>query len=345
VVNTALDGGVNIMDVFMPQAEVRSYMSRAIGKRRKDLMLQGHVGATLQSDGQYLRSRDVEKCDEFVKDFLSRFNTDYIDFGMIHFVDTDDDYKEAFDSPYIEYVQKLKKDGIVRYLGASTHDAATGMRMINTGLIDIIMFSVNPVFDLSFGAYSLDMLWEGVKLEKLQIDPVREEFYNLCAAKGIGITVMKSLGAGRLLSAETSSLNYALTIPQCLSYALDRPAVSCVMFGAQTEEEMKLALAYEGSTPEERDYTAIMQSGLPLLGGKCMYCNHCLPCPQNIDIAAVTKYLDIAKTNKSDTIRAHYNALTAHGGNCTGCGSCEGNCPFGINVIENMKEAAQVFGK
>jgi predicted aldo/keto reductase-like oxidoreductase len=26
------------------------------------------------------------------------------------------------------------------------------------------------------------------------------------------------------------------------------------------------------------------------------------------------------------------------------CGNCEGNCPFKIGVIENMREAARVFG-
>lgn len=28
--------------------------------------------------------------------------------------------------------------------------------------------------------------------------------------------------------------------------------------------------------------------------GRCMYCNHCQPCPARIDIAAVTKFLDLA---------------------------------------------------
>ena len=345
VLNTAIDGGVNIIDVFLPQAEVRSNIGRAIGKRRKDVMLQGHIGATLQSDGQYLRSRDVAHCDLFIRDFLTRFNTDYIDFGMIHYVDTEEDYKGAFETPYIEYAQKLKKDGVVRFLGASTHDTATAIKMVNTGIIDMIMFSLNPVFDMSFGDYFLDMLWEDFKLKKLDIDPLRVEFYNLCAAKGIGITVMKALGAGRLLSAETSSLNCALSIPQCVSYALDRPGVSSVLLGAQTVEEMKQGLAYESSTSEERDYMAALQSGLPMLGGKCMYCNHCLPCPQGIDIAAVTKYLDMAKAGESEIIRSHYNTLSAHGSDCISCGSCEERCPFHIKVSENMKEAARVFGK
>jgi len=345
VVNTALDGGVNIIDVFMPQSEVRSNIGKAIGKRRKSVMLQGHIGATLQSDGQYHRSRDPEKCDVFVKDFLTRFDTDYIDFGIIHYVDTEDDYREAFDSPYIEYVRKLKEEGVVRFLGASTHDATTGIKMVNTGLIDMIMFSINPAFDLSPGIDSIEMLEKDIKLNKLQMNPIRVDFYNLCAAKGVGITVMKALGAGRLLHTELSNMGYALTLPQCVSYALDRPAVSSVLLGAQTVEEIEQALSYEDSTPVERNYTLIMQNKPLMLCGKCMYCNHCLPCPQSIDVAAVMKYLDMARVSDADTVRGYYNALTAHGGNCVECGGCESNCPFGINVIENMKEAERIFGK
>jgi predicted aldo/keto reductase-like oxidoreductase len=76
-----------------------------------------------------------------------------------------------------------------------------------------------------------------------------------------------------------------------------------------------------------------------------MYCNHCLPCPQGIDVAAVTKYLDMAKISDSEIVRSHYGALAAHGSDCVECGSCEGNCPFNIKIIENMKEAMRIFGK
>jgi len=344
VINAALDGGMNIIDIFMPQPEVRSNIGRAIGNRRKDVMLQGHVGAVLKGDGQYLRTRDPEICDTFVKDFLTRLDTDYIDFGMIHFVDTEEDYRKAFESPYIEYVRKLKKDGVIRYIGVSTHDAAIGTRMVNTGIVDMVMFSVNPTFDLSPGIYDLDFFEKDVKLDKLQVDPVRMDFYNICAAKGVGITVMKALGAGRLLNAESSNLGYALTLPQCVAYALDRPAVASALLGFQTAEEVRAALGYEDSTPLERDYAAAMQKGMPLLGGKCMYCNHCLPCPKGIDIGAVTKYLDMARVSGGDTIRAHYATLDAHGGDCAECGTCEGNCPFGVKIIENMREARRVFG-
>ena len=116
VMRTAIEAGVNIMDVFMPQPDVRSHMGDALGSRRKDVILQGHIGAVLQN-GQYMRSRDVKLCDEFVKDFLTRFHTDYIDLGMMHFIDTQEDFDKAFNSPYIDYCLELKKRGVIRYLG------------------------------------------------------------------------------------------------------------------------------------------------------------------------------------------------------------------------------------
>lgn len=342
-VNAALDEGVNIIDVFMPQAEVRSNIGKALGSRRKDVILQGHIGAVVK-DGQYLRSRDPKLCDEYVRDFMTRFNTDYIDLGMIHFVDTPADYEEAFETEYLEYALSLKKSGVIRYLGASSHDPKTAIRMVESGAIDMLMFSINPAFDMAPAGKWMDLTLKGEKLTELVIDPDRIELYNLCAAKGVGITVMKALGGGRLLDKNTSSIGAALTVEQCISYALDRPAVASVLIGAVTPEEIRKATAYEHSTAEERDYSVITESGLPVLGDKCMYCNHCLPCVQNIDIAAVTKYLDMAKVSSAPTVKAHYDALSAHGSDCIECGICEDNCPFSIDIRGNMSAAAEIFG-
>ena len=101
VLRTAMEGGVNIMDVFMPQPEVRSHLGDALRGQREKMILQGHIGAVMQ-DGQYLRSRDVKLCDAFIRDFLARFHTDYIDLGMMHFIDTEEDFRKSFHSPYID---------------------------------------------------------------------------------------------------------------------------------------------------------------------------------------------------------------------------------------------------
>ena len=79
-----------------------------------------------------------------------------------------------------------------------------------------------------------------------------------------------------------------------------------------------------------------------------MYCSHCEPCPVKIDIANVTKFLNLAKSASSEsipeTVREHYKLLKHHAGECIQCGSCEKRCPFGVKIRENMKEAHKVFG-
>ena len=81
--------------------------------------------------------------------------------------------------------------------------------------------------------------------------------------------------------------------------------------------------------------------------GSCVYCNHCQPCPMTIDIAAVNKYLDIARLDSAQippSVRQHYTSLATTGADCIACGECENRCPFGVPVMANMEEAARLFG-
>ena len=66
-----------------------------------------------------------------------------------------------------------------------------------------------------------------------------------------------------------------------------------------------------------------------------------------IDVASVNKCLDTLRTGMAaqDAVRARYAALDAHAGDCLACGACEERCPFGVDVINRMHEAAEVFGK
>jgi len=43
-VDAALECGVNILDVFMPGKEVRENIAKALGNRRGNVMVQGHIG-------------------------------------------------------------------------------------------------------------------------------------------------------------------------------------------------------------------------------------------------------------------------------------------------------------
>jgi predicted aldo/keto reductase-like oxidoreductase len=344
-VHAALDAGVNILDVFMPGKEIRENIRRALGGRRKDVLIQGHIGST-DLNQQYDISRDMPTVERYFEDLL-RIYDGYIDIGMLFFIDSERNFKDVFDTPFITYAQNLQRDGKIRALGFSSHSPNIAKRVIETGAVQTMMFSVNPAFDmLPVGKYVFDALDNGLETAQYNgIDPDRAALYALCEARNIGVTTMKTYGAGKLLSAEHSPYRQPLTPAQCIHYALTRPAVCSVLPGCQTAQEVAQALSYLTATDEERDYTGITPGHT--FHGQCVYCGHCQPCPADIDIAAVHRYLDIARLNPErvpDSLRAHYRALPAGGADCTACGSCESRCPFGVNVIRDMEEAARMLG-
>jgi predicted aldo/keto reductase-like oxidoreductase len=178
------------------------------------------------------------------------------------------------------------------------------------------------------------------------IDPARAALYRLCAAKNIPITVMKPFGSGKLLSAAHTPFARPLTPVQCIHYALTRPGVASVLAGCQSRAEVLEAARYLDATEEERDYSAVIRTFEQDFHGVCMYCNHCLPCPVGIDVAAVTRCLDVAllaETEIPPRVTEQYVALSARGSDCVACGNCEARCPFSVKITGNMRRAAEVF--
>jgi hypothetical protein len=268
---------------------------------------------------------------------------------MLFFIDSEDDYKNVFETGFADYAQRLKKQGDIGHIGFSSHNPKTAIKAIETGLPEMLMFSVNPAFDmLPVDQYVFDHSEKGFGKEMFRgIDPERAALYTLCEQKQIGITAMKSLGAGKLLSTEHTPFAKPLTVGQCTHYALSRPGVASVLPGCKTAAEMNEALDYFNLTDTEKDYAPVFSGMRNDFKGSCVYCSHCQPCPVGIDIAAVHKYLDIARLDRKGippSIKSHYQSLKQKGNACTGCGHCEGRCPFTVPVMENMKDAEVLLG-
>ena len=346
-IDAALGNGVNILDVFMPGAEIREDIAKALGERRRDVMIQGHIGAT-DVRQQYDISRDMPTVKKYFEDMLRIFGG-YIDFGMMFFIDSEEDYKNVFETEFATYTDKLKKKGDILHIGFSSHNPITAAKAISTGLPEMVMFSINPAFDmLPSDTYVFDHVEKGFGAELFRgIDPSRAAFYKLCGQKRIGITVMKSLGSGKLVTPEHSPFAKPLTVIQCIDYALSRPAVASVLIGGKTADEVDGAMRYLTCDESEKDYSDILSGVRYDFSGNCLYCSHCQPCPADIDIAAVMRILDMACLDENavtDAMRSDYAKLEKGGGNCVGCGNCEDRCPFGVKVIANMEKAAKLLG-
>lgn len=341
------EGGVNCIDLYAPNPEFRSNLGKALRGRREKFVLQAHL-CTIWKKGQYKRTRDLDEIKEGFTDQLKRLETDYVEIGMIHYVDSLSDWEEVKNSEVIQYAFELKKEKVIHSIGLSSHNPIVALEAVNSGLIDVLMFSVNPCYDLLPGDENVETLWNGKSYEKplVNMDPDRQALYERCQTLGVGITVMKAFGGGDLLRADLSPAGKEMTPNQCIHYALTRPAVASVMSGARSMQDLELSIAYENATEEEKDYASAF-AAMPHISweGHCMYCGHCAPCPQGIDVAAVTKFLNlaIARGEVPETVREHYALLEHKASECISCGACEARCPFGVSIIDNMKQAANVL--
>jgi predicted aldo/keto reductase-like oxidoreductase len=341
--------GINYIDLYSPDPEMRRAVGSALQGRREKFILQSHL-CSIWKNEQYLRTRNLEETKAGFAEMMSLLQTDYIDVGMIHYCDALSDWRAIVDNGILDYAEELKKQGRIRHIGLSSHNPEVALAAVETGKIEVLMFSVNPCYDLQPASENVEDLWADEAYEKklVNMDPARQKLYETCQEMGVGVTVMKCFGGGDLLDASLSPAGKALTVCQCIHYALTRPGVAVVNCGSHAVKELEACLGYETASDEDKDYAAALAS-FPNISwqGHCMYCNHCLPCPQKIDIADVTKFLNLTKAQNRvpETVREHYAVLERHASDCIQCGACEKRCPFGVDIRKNMREAAKVFGK
>ncbi len=328
-VDFALAQGINYIDLAGGHAAIFPGVGKALQGQRKNVMLQVHFGADYTS-GEYGWNMTLDGVKRSVDWQLTKLGTDYIDFGFMHCIDELADLEQYEKRGILQFLLDRKAEGVVKHLGLSTHAPVLANKVLDMGLIDMLMFSINPMYDYGQGDYSIGSGSE------------RYALYTRCAKEGVGISVMKPFNAGQLLDAKKSPFRQALTPAQCIQYALDRPGVLTVLPGAAGIEELQRILAYLDAPSEERDYSVIGSFTPAETKGSCVYCKHCQPCPAGIDIGLVNKYYDLAKLG--DSLAAeHYRTLEQNAADCVQCGHCNSRCPFSVDQMARMKEIEAYF--
>lgn len=330
-VSQALENGVNYFDMAPGEASYFAMYGKAFGSQRKNVMLQIPFGANYTS-GQYGWTTDLEEIRRSIDWQLHELGTDYIDYGFIHCLDEIGDWESYRNNGVLDYILTLQKQGVVKHIGLSTHTPALAQAVLDTGKVDMLMFSINPAYDYRQGQYAYGAVGE------------RQALYRRCEAEGVGISVMKPFSGGRLLDGAQSPFGKALTKNQCIQYALDKPGVLTVLPGIRGKADMEEVLKFTSASEEERDYSVIGSFTPEEAEGRCVYCHHCQPCPVGIDIGLVNKYYDLAKVG--DTLAAdHYRNLEKKAGDCVQCGHCNSRCPFRVDQMTRMREIKAYFSE
>ena len=318
VVRTALDAGVNYLDLFWAQPEIRDAYGEALAGRRETVLVAGHLGSWHQN-GQHAKTRDLAIGEEYIHDLLRRLGTDTLDVLFLHNCDEPDDY-EVVITQHLELADRFRRQGKARFIGFSGHTPAIALRAVTSGLVDVLMTQI----------HLLEHEREG-----------RVELLDACVARNVGLVAMKPYAGGKLLHERGSA---AVTPVSCLAYALAQRGVSTVVPGAQDLTELRDALSTLEATDSQRDFApALRELGAAAEGSSCVYCNHCLPCPVGIDIGGVTRLLDMARRGGGDAAREAYAQLDVRASACLDCGDCADRCPWQVDAPAAMTAAAEVL--
>lgn len=337
VIHEAIAQGINYFDLFFAQPRFRDQMGAAFKGYREKVNLVAHLGA-IERDGQYDRSRELAVAERYFHDFLTRYQTDYVDVLMVHNIDEQAEYdREMTLGGTLGLAKRLQREGKARFIGFSGHTVSTSQQAVESDEIDLLLFPIS----LAGNAI-----------------PGKKELFAACVAHNVGLVAMKPFGGGKLLREERSislekwqlggdqrqmERTTTITPVQCLAYVLAQVGVSTIVPGCKDLEQLAAALAYWRTTDEEKDFSAVVAGFQQYVSGECVYCNHCLPCPAHIDIGLVSRLLDMARKQVPTELRAAYRALSANAADCIQCGDCEENCPFDVSVISRMEEAERRF--
>lgn len=337
--------GVNIFDCWMSDPHIRENLGYGMRGHRDHWIVQAHFGACW-IDGQYVRSRKLDQVIPAFEDELRLLETDHFEIGMFHYVDSVDEFNQHVNGPFFDYMLKMRDEGKIEHIGLSTHNPMVAHAAVTSGQFEMLMFSINPAFDMMPPSENIDVLFGDMSEGGEGITPERANLYAQCETHEVGLTVMKPFAGGRLMDASKSPFGVALTPAQCIHYCLTRPAVASVLAGWKNLDELYESVAYEDATSEERDYASSLAGARAhAYYGQCTYCGHCQPCTVGIDIAAVNKLFDLASIHDTapESVCGHYRALEKNADDCTGCKACESNCPFGVPIAERMARTAAYF--
>jgi len=337
VIHEALARGVNYFDLFFAQPQFRDNMSAAFAGKRDKAILAAHLGA-IDVNGQYDKTRDNAVAEKFFLDFLKRYKTDYADVLYVHNSDDQADYDKVMSKEgLLGMAKRYRKAGKARSIAFSGHTVATSLAAVESGEIDCLMFPIN----LAGNAV-----------------PGKKDLFAACVKHDVGLVSMKPYAGGKLLAdwQETEmdkwllgagkkklTRSKAATPVQCISYILAQVGVSTVVPGCKDLDELAAALAWVDATSEERDFSDIVADFREYVAGECVYCNHCLPCPSNIDIGQTIRLYETAKRRPTPEIIAAYDAMPTNASDCGSCGACVERCPFSVDTAVMMTQAAEYF--
>ncbi len=311
ILRMAVGVGVNYVDLLYIEPEYWEAFGSILRPYRQDLVVAAHWGGGVEYG--------VDYCRRTFENVLRQVGNDYVEVAMITMVDDGERLGAPWREATLTHLRRLQEQGHVGYIGGSAHIPQAALRAVKEGWLDVLMFPIN-------------MVGHGNEAE--------HALHRACAEQSVGLVAMKPYHGGALFRANGSLTG--ITPAQCLSYTLSLP-VSTTVPGPRTVAEWASTLSYLEATEAERAHGPIVADLAEIMAGQCLYCHHCLPCPEGLEIGWLLWLVDYAHGGVTAELQQEYDGYAHGASECVQCGVCLERCPFGVDILGKLEEAVRMF--
>ncbi len=326
MVDKAIAAGVNYIDTAYPyhNGESEPVVGRILKKYPRDSFF-------LATKLPLWLVKSTQDAERIFREQLERLQTDHVDFYLLHAMN-----KERWDSMkalgVVEYCEKLKEEGKIRYLGFSFHD-------------DYEVFEeILRYRDWDFCQIQYNYMDTG--------EQAGDKGYALAESLGIPLVVMEPVKGGSLASfSEDINEKFRTLDPgrSIASFALrwvgSHPGVKVILSGMtsmeQVEDNLKTFTDFKPLSEEEKaGLEGIVKELRSRVQNGCTGCRYCMPCPAGVNIPGNFKIW-----NNYHMYRTYGHVKWAwetemkeeeRAKNCIKCGKCEGVCPQKLPIRDHL---------
>lgn len=336
MVDAFMKSGMNYFDTAYAYAGSEASMKKALVDRYP------REAFTIADKLPAWKLKSEEDVKRIFKESVELCGVEYFDFYLLHSVEAS--HLPTYENYHcFEFLQEMKRQGKIRYIGFSYHD--------NAELLDSILTNHTEIDFVQLQLNYLD--WENGVIQS-------RKNYEVARKHNKPVVVMEPVKGGTLASfpediekiykeynPESSTASWAIR------YIASLEGVMTVLSG---EEQMKDNLdTFMNFRPmSEKEYGLVREVTSKVLSFPtipCTGCHYCVPgCPMKIQIPDLFTAYNSAKiygsNRRYDTYyKNHTQGEHGAASACVGCGQCEGVCPQHLEIISLLKNVSEEFEK
>lgn len=338
MVDYAIDNGINYFDTAYVYhgGESENFTGRALsgGKRQK---------VHIATKSPVWKVKETSDFDRFLDEQLGKLQTDYIDFYLLHALNIES-FERIKALGALDFLDKAKKSGKVRFAGFSFHDKSESYPKIfesyNWDFTQILYNYLDAEVDDGPGKPGFEYAQKKTQA-MIIMEPLQGgNLSNFLHPKVIDI--FKSVSPG--WTPTEWALRWLWNYPEISILLSGMSTMEQVMENVRIASQANIGQMTSNQLKAVDEVVTIMKD---LKGVSCRACGYCMPCPSGVDIPWVFGvYNKTFLFPDSPSPKRSYNFFgdpAKRADKCTECGQCEELCPHKIPIRAKLKEAHSVL--